>query len=217
VAIACRPATPAPSTKTRARRNRSGGGHEHGTSAGASRRQDHRLVAAMVAIDDSASMLCARVMRGSAPWRSCSRRARQSDVLAPALSGSPKPITTWPERSHRRSARPGFRIGSSRTTCRITSDAAKTSRGPRRSWRLSAGLGIGNPRGSGPRLDHELGIALGQRLHGAGRRSEHDARGKRLGSTPIVMANAEPQTTNLADRDCCYPYWFRKVKRSRRP
>ena len=62
---------------------------------------------AMVAIDDSASMLCARVMRGinSIERKESPARAR-SDTSRGEVSGSPNPITVWPGRNSARSARP---------------------------------------------------------------------------------------------------------------
>jgi len=119
---------------------------------------------------------------------------------APALSGSPKPITTWPERSHRRSARPASDWLQPYGTCRITSGCGEDfARSPAILAPFLLVLGIGKPgRGSGPRLDHELGILLAASPC-AGRRSDTTLAGKRLGSTPIVMANAGTSTTNLAD------------------
>ena len=54
----------------------------------------------MVAIDDSASMLCARVMRGiSSIEKAVDAACASARIASGAPSGSAKPMTVWPDRS----------------------------------------------------------------------------------------------------------------------
>ena len=66
----------------------------------------------MVAMEESASMLCARVMRGiNSMARKLTPRSARLRAASSAVSGSPKPITVWPRRICARSSGAGLGIG----------------------------------------------------------------------------------------------------------
>ena len=80
-----------------------------------------------VAIEESASMLCARVIRGmSSIARKVTPWSASAFAASMAVNGSPKPITVWPRRMLARSPAPlsGFAPGP--RTCRMTSACANT-------------------------------------------------------------------------------------------
>ena len=79
-------------------------------------------------MEDSASMLCARVMRGiNSMERKVTPRSARERAAPVAVSGSPKPMTVWPWRRSTRSAAPVSGFAPRLRTCRITSAARKTS------------------------------------------------------------------------------------------
>jgi len=94
--MACRPATPAPITNARAAVNVPAAviiiGNIRGSASAAS---STALYPAIVAMDDSASMLCARVMRGTISMEKRMAPFAATDwVRALSLNGSEKPMTT---------------------------------------------------------------------------------------------------------------------------
>src|SRR3954471_14485976 len=82
------------------------------------------LYPAIVAIDESASMLCARVIRGISSIENAIAPASASVRIASGVpSGSANPITVWPRRSRPASA------GVERTWSRMSADEKTASRG----------------------------------------------------------------------------------------
>ena len=79
VAIACRPATPAPEHQHLRGRHGAGRGHEQREVAREQgRREQHGAVAGDVACEESASIVCARVMRGTSSIASALRPRRRA-------------------------------------------------------------------------------------------------------------------------------------------
>src|ERR1035441_2361973 len=79
-------------------------------------------------MEESASMLCARVMRGiSSMARKVTPRSANWRAASPAVSGSPKPMAVCPCRNSARSAAPVNGFAPGLRTCRITSAAPNTS------------------------------------------------------------------------------------------
>src|ERR1043166_1309464 len=82
----------------------------------------------MVAMLESASMDCARVMRGiSSMERNVTPASARPRAASPAVRGSPKPMTVCPRRMSARSRPPVSGLAPGERTWRSTSAAAKTS------------------------------------------------------------------------------------------
>src|ERR1039458_3509918 len=79
-------------------------------------------------MEDRASMLCARVMRGiSSMARKVTPRSASARAASPAVSGSPKPMAVCPCRNSARSAAPVSGFAPGLRTCKITSAVRNTS------------------------------------------------------------------------------------------
>src|SRR5271157_291490 len=82
----------------------------------------------MVAMEESASMLCARVIRGiNSIARNVMPRPARSRAASRDVSGSPKPMTIWPRCICARSAAPASGLAPGPRTCRMTSAFSNTS------------------------------------------------------------------------------------------
>ena len=127
--MACNPATPAPSTNTRAGARVPAAvmsmGNMRGSVLAAS---STALYPAMVAMEESTSMLCARVIRGiSSMASSVTPCAASAAASRRAVSGSANPMTICPRRNRGRSAAPASGFAPRVRTCASTSAAANTS------------------------------------------------------------------------------------------
>ena len=127
--MACRPATPTPTTSTFAALTVPAAVMNIGNifgSVSAARRT--ALYPATVAIDDRASMLWARVIRGiSSIEKLVTPRSAISRAASAADRGSERPMMVCPDRIRSRSERPASGLAPSDLTCRITSADPKTS------------------------------------------------------------------------------------------
>src|ERR1035441_4603146 len=100
----------------------------------------------MVAIDERASMLCARVMRGiSSMERKLTPRSARLRAASSAVSGSPKPITVCPRRICARSCAPVSGLAPGLRTCSTTSAVSKISSRPAMRTPLAAYSESGKP------------------------------------------------------------------------
>src|ERR1039457_1172759 len=89
----------------------------------------------MVAMDDSASMLCARVMRGiSSMENAVTPVAASSWIVSSCPSGRTNPTRIWPARSSGRSAWPVRSLEPWHSTWTTTSARRKTSARAAASW-----------------------------------------------------------------------------------
>ena len=109
-------------------------------------------------MDDSASMLCARVMRGISSM--ASRLTPASASARAASSGGQRLAEAdnrLPAAQQRQVGRAGLGVGAGAATCRITSAAANTSSARRQAHALFGVLGIGEAGAlAGARLQSQL-------------------------------------------------------------